>query len=301
MSVLLETNIGNLVVDLFTKDSPSDSQLFMKLCKSKYYLYSPFYDIQKNFMCECGNPNYPNKIETVLGKCGDSQNLQSFHDVGLVCFRRGSKDGRFYIILTDDKSMISGLDTKLTAFGKITEGFQVLKDINDSLVDDDRRPLKDIRILHIYIIDDPFSDTGITSKDHLPTQKQIDSFQFLLPEAGKSTTTADITSQSQALTLEILGDVQSAKIKPSENVLFVCKLNPVTGESDLETIFSRFGKVIGVDVIKDKETGNSLCYGFVEFKDKKSVERAYLEMDGVIIDGRQIHVDFSQSTSRHRR
>lgn len=32
-------------------------------------------------------------------------------------------------------------------------------------------------------------------------------------------------------------------MKPEDNVLFVCKLNPVTTDEDLEVIFSRFGTI----------------------------------------------------------
>lgn len=35
-------------------------------------------------------------------------------------------------------------------------------------------------------------------------------------------------ARAQALTLEIVGDLAYAEVKPPENVLFVCKLNPVT-------------------------------------------------------------------------
>jgi peptidyl-prolyl cis-trans isomerase-like 4 len=41
----------------------------------------------------------------------------------------------------------------------------------------------------------------------------------------------------------MVGDLPFADIKPPENVLFVCKLNPVTTDADLELIFSRFGKI----------------------------------------------------------
>lgn len=47
----------------------------------------------------------------------------------------------------------------------------------------------------------------------------------------------------RALTLEIVGDLPYASIKPPENVLFVCKLNPLTEEDDLGLIFSRFGPI----------------------------------------------------------
>lgn len=40
-----------------------------------------------------------------------------------------------------------------------------------------------------------------------------------------------------------IGDIPDRDVKPPENVLFVCKLNPATQDEDLELIFSRFGKI----------------------------------------------------------
>lgn len=50
-------------------------------------------------------------------------------------------------------------------------------------------------------------------------------------------------AKARATILEIVGDLPDAEMAPPENVLFVCKLNPVTTDDDLEIIFSRFGKV----------------------------------------------------------
>ena len=87
-------------------------------------------------------------------------------------------------------------------------------------------------------------------------------------------------------------------IKPPENVLFVCKLNPVTNDDDLELIFSRFGKINSCEVIRDKKSGDSLCYAFIEFEREEDCENAYFKMDNVLIDDRRIHVDFSQSVAK---
>ena len=51
---------------------------------------------------------------------------------------------------------------------------------------------------------------------------------------------------------------------PPENVLFVCKLNPVTGDEDLELIFSQFGLIMSCQVIRDKRTGDSLQHAFIK-------------------------------------
>jgi len=105
-------------------------------------------------------------------------------------------------------------------------------------------------------------------------------------------------ARAQALTLEMVGDLPFADVKPPENILFVCKLNPVTQDEDLHLIFSRFGTILSCEVIRDKRTGDSLQYAFIEFEDQKACEQAYFKMQGVLIDDHRIHVDFSQSVSK---
>lgn len=56
-------------------------------------------------------------------------------------------------------------------------------------------------------------------------------------------------AQARATILEIVGDLPSADIAPPENVLFVCKLNPVTSDDDLQIIFSRFGKIVRLVIL----------------------------------------------------
>lgn len=66
-------------------------------------------------------------------------------------------------------------------------------------------------------------------------------------------------------------------------------------DEDLQLIFSRFGTILSCEVIRDKRTGDSLQYAFIEFENQKDCEQAYFKMQGVLIDDHRIHVDFSQS------
>lgn len=60
----------------------------------------------------------------------------------------------------------------------------------------------------------------------------------------------------------MVGDIISADLKPPENVLFVCKLNPITRGQDLEIIFGRFGKILSCEGLLDN--ANSLLrFSFV--------------------------------------
>lgn len=56
MSVLLETTLGELVIDVFTEDAPLAACNFLKLCKLKYFNGALFFNVQENFMVQSGDP-----------------------------------------------------------------------------------------------------------------------------------------------------------------------------------------------------------------------------------------------------
>lgn len=133
-----------------------------------------------------------------------------------------------------------------------------------------------------------------------------------LPEEEAEEIRRKKAAQASALTLEMVGDLPFANVRPPENVLFVCKLNPVTRDEDLELIFSRFGTIISCQVIRDKKTGDSLQYAFIEFDKREDAEQvclneetyddgltfpmqAYFKMQNVLVDDRRIWVDLCVS------
>jgi peptidyl-prolyl cis-trans isomerase-like 4 len=105
-------------------------------------------------------------------------------------------------------------------------------------------------------------------------------------------------ARSRAVVLEMLGDIPDADITAPENVLFICKLNPVTVDEDLELIFSRFDPRVRVEIVRDRDTGASLQYAFAEFTRPSAAEEAYLKMNNALVDDRRIKVDFSQSVAK---
>lgn len=56
MSVLLETSLGDIVIDLYVKKCPKTCENFIKLCKTKYYNFCLFHNVQKGFMVQTGDP-----------------------------------------------------------------------------------------------------------------------------------------------------------------------------------------------------------------------------------------------------
>lgn len=325
MAVILETSIGQLTVDLYTDERPRCCLNFLKLCKIKYYNFCLFHSVQHNLVAQSGDPEG-------TGKGGDSvfrllygdqaryfeQELKprikhsKLGQLSMVNNGANMHGSQFFITLAPN---IDYLDGKHTVFGEVAEGFDVLQKLNEVYVDKDNRPYKDIRIYHTVVLDDPYDDPpGLDNHipDHSPqlTREQLDTVRIGADEEiddTKGLKPEEINKRIQereakahAQILEMVGDIPDADVKPEDNVLFVCKLNPVTTEEDLEIIFSRFGKILSCEVIKDQKTGNSLQYAFIEFETATACENAYFKMDNVLIDERRIHVDFSQSVAKVR-
>ncbi|KAL3643149.1 cytochrome P450 monooxygenase 59 [Castilleja foliolosa] len=356
MSVMIVTSLGDIVIDLFADRCPLTCKNFLKLCKIKYYNGCLFHTVQKDFTAQTGDPTGTGSGGDSVYKFlygdqarffGDEIHLDVKHSkMGTVAMASAGENlnaSQFYITLRDD---LDYLDGKHTVFGEIAEGLDTLTRINETYVDEKSRPYKNIRIKHTYILDDPFEDpTQLTDlipdaspegkpKDEVDDNVRLEDDWVPMDEQLNTHELEEVLrakdAHSRAVVLETIGDIPEAEVKPPDNVLFVCKLNPVTEDEDLHTIFSRFGVVTSADVIRDQKSGDSLCYAFIgdccidsdgfstpadmekeiiavliifsflvaEFEDRDACEQAYFKMDNALIDDRRIHVDFSQSVAK---
>lgn len=104
-----------------------------------------------------------------------------------------------------------------------------------------------------FILYDPFDDPSQLDDlipDASPERKpkdEIDDDVRLeddwMPKDEELSVREEKEAHSRAVILESVGDIPDAEMKPLDNVLFVCKLNPSTKEEALYIIFSRFGTV----------------------------------------------------------
>jgi RNA recognition motif-containing protein len=72
--------------------------------------------------------------------------------------------------------------------------------------------------------------------------------------------------------------------------IFVAKLNFKTRKEQLETAFAAYGQVTSANIVRDKETGRSKGYGFVEMPDEAEAKRAIDALNEKEFDGRVIAV-----------
>lgn len=70
--------------------------------------------------------------------------------------------------------------------------------------------------------------------------------------------------------------------------MYVGNLNYRVKEGDLEQVMAAYGEVNSVKVIKDRETGKSKGFAFVEMKNDEEAAQAMKELNGSELMGRQM-------------
>jgi RNA recognition motif-containing protein len=73
--------------------------------------------------------------------------------------------------------------------------------------------------------------------------------------------------------------------------IYCGNLNWQTTEADLQAAFEAFGTVSSVTIIKDKYTGQSRGFGFVEMPDDSEGHAAIDGLNGKELDGRTLKID----------
>jgi RNA recognition motif-containing protein len=76
--------------------------------------------------------------------------------------------------------------------------------------------------------------------------------------------------------------------------IYVGNLPHSTTEGELQTLFGEHGKVTSVNLIKDKYSGDSKGFGFVEMEKQTEAENAIKQLNGHSLGGRTITVNLAR-------
>ena len=79
-----------------------------------------------------------------------------------------------------------------------------------------------------------------------------------------------------------------------ENKLYVGNLSYATTEDDLKDLFSNAGTVTSVAVIKDRETGRSKGFAFVEMSTKEEADAAISQYNGYTMGDRDLRISIAR-------
>ncbi len=79
-----------------------------------------------------------------------------------------------------------------------------------------------------------------------------------------------------------------------DNKLYVGNLPFSTTEEDLRSMFSQAGNVVSVALIKDRDTGRSRGFAFVEFSSQAEAEKAVSLFNNTPLDNRNLKVNLAR-------
>ena len=164
--VVIETNLGNIVIELFPADATEHVKNFLFLSSGgandkSYYDNTLFHRIIPGFMIQGGDPNTISGEPNTWGMGGPDEKLDAEfnsikHNRGIVSMARGgdvnSAGSQFFIVHQDSPH----LDGKYTAFGRLAseESFQTLDKIAAVTTGTNDRPIdsEQVRIIKTTII-----------------------------------------------------------------------------------------------------------------------------------------------------
>lgn len=158
--VLLKTTVGDIDVELWSKEAPKTCRNFIQLCLEGYYDNTIFHRVIKGFIAQGGDPNGDGTGgESIYGEPFKDEFHQRlrFARRGLVAMANAGKDdngSQFFFTLAATPE----LQNKHTIFGKVTGEtiFNMLK-LEEGLIEDER-PVYPHRIIKTEVLYNPFTD-----------------------------------------------------------------------------------------------------------------------------------------------
>ena len=148
---IFNTNRGAIEVEFFDDDAPNTVENFRKLAADGFYDGLVFHRVIRDFMIQGGCPD-----GTGMGGPGytfeDEFNPNKVIRGALAMANAGpnTNGSQFFIVTTPTAEWLDG---KHTVFGKVTDGMEVVDEIETSPTDGHDKPLEDQKIESITLLD----------------------------------------------------------------------------------------------------------------------------------------------------
>ena len=131
---VIETNKGNIKLELFTNDAPKTVENFVKLASENFYDEIKFHRVISDFMIQTGDPLSKDDDPANDGTGGPGYSFEdeiNSHkvEVGSLAMANSgpNTNGSQFFIVTERAQ--PHLDGKHTVFGKVLEGMEVVRNI----------------------------------------------------------------------------------------------------------------------------------------------------------------------------
>eukprot|EP01132_Coremiostelium_polycephalum_P002901 gene2901-3612_t len=188
--VTIQTNLGNINLMIHCDLAPKASENFLEHCESGYYQNQIFHRLIRNFMIQGGDP-------TGTGTGGQSIWKKSFKDeftptlkhsergiLSMANSGTNTNGSQFFITFRD----CPHLDNKHTVFGKVVGGLEILKTMELVKVDQNDKPLQNIKILFTKVLANPFrtlDEEEFEEKKRLEKKKKDSEKDYRFDDSGE--------------------------------------------------------------------------------------------------------------------
>jgi len=151
--VLLKTNHGDIIIELYSKQMPITAGNFENLAKQGIYNKVIFHRIIDGFMIQGGDPTGTGMGDSSIPNIPDEftkTNLDKNNRGTISMANAGPNTGssQFFINLADNNF----LDSKHPVFGKVISGMDVVDKIAKVQTDSSDKPLEDVVILEARVL-----------------------------------------------------------------------------------------------------------------------------------------------------
>jgi cyclophilin family peptidyl-prolyl cis-trans isomerase len=160
-TVILQTSMGDITIELNEKDAPQHVANFKKLVNSGFYENTTFHRVIAGFMIQGGDPNSKDNDRSNDGVGGPGYTIPAEIKAGhvkgsLAAARQGdqvnpkkeSSGSQFYIVTGE----ASHLDGQYTVYGKVTKGLDIALKIEKVKVDERSNPIDKVIIKKITYV-----------------------------------------------------------------------------------------------------------------------------------------------------
>lgn len=153
-TAMINTSLGSITLELFPEKSPKTVANFVKLAKEGFYTDTKFHRVIKDFMIQGGDPNSKTDQVQTWGFGGPGYQFEDeINDVKLVkgvlamANAGPNTNGSQFFIVTAEAT--PWLDGKHTAFGRVTNGLDIVEKISLVKTTTNDRPVENISIKSI--------------------------------------------------------------------------------------------------------------------------------------------------------
>ncbi|MBZ1348614.1 MAG: peptidylprolyl isomerase [Candidatus Nealsonbacteria bacterium] len=157
MTAIIQTNFGDIKIELFADDAPKTVENFIKLAKEGFYDGIRFHRVIQRFMIQAGCPfsrDIALKDRWGTGGPGwifeDEIHEDNHNVVGTISMANAGPNtngSQFFINLADNNF----LDNRHTVFGRVIEGMEVVNAIGKVETGPGDRPVEDVIIESIKV------------------------------------------------------------------------------------------------------------------------------------------------------